>query len=79
MLISPKKYRGLAPASKLASTNRMKPWVHNAIVSAVVILVLWLGWYAIEHHDDFLLTIYVIVAAVSVGALVDHVRKLASK
>jgi uncharacterized membrane protein YqgA involved in biofilm formation len=69
------EYRGLAPALKLASANSMKPWVHNAIVSAVAIFVLWLGWYAIEHHDDFLLTICVIVAAVAVGALVAHVRK----
>jgi hypothetical protein len=73
------EYRGLAPALKLTSTNPMKTWVHNTIVSAVVILILWVGWYAIERHDDFLLTMYVIVAAVAVGALVDHVRKQVSK
>jgi hypothetical protein len=58
---------------------RLKELRHYAWITGLWVFLVWLGFMAIETSDNWLLTIYVLVAASAVAAVADKVHKMKSK
>ena len=57
-------------------SERTKEIIRALSAIALLVFLIWLGLAAIDHRDDWLLSVYVFVVAIALAAIMAKVWKL---